>query len=341
MPWSRGHPRNGTNYKSHMRNRRCYRWPAWRVGLKQEDLFDDLYDRFNTTSIRILDPEAFHKDVYEVARRSSSKDVFYARLRWRMEYRLAELQCFAWALRYMFFPGGHQQLNPHQSLACHKVMTCPSMDSLVAFLSTFVSRNRFGQLPSESKHASRLNAKHKGPFFFGRASVPSNGPGPTSNTTEQAATPAHEEERQSPPTTSSNKRSWRTTDFDETGHDTRGQTKRQRTDMDALNVSNHILIGTKNSGLITTTTPVDNDIQKEDTPWPASNTTERAASPPGQEERPRPPARSSNKRSWQNTHVDETCHDARAQTKRRRTDTDASNISDHILRELLYTTPLL
>lgn len=111
--------------------------------------------------------------------------------------------------------------------------------------------------------------------------------------------------------------------------------------MEALNVSNHILIGTKNSGLITTTTPVDNDIQKEDTPGPASNTTERAASPPGQEERPRAPARSSNKRSWQNTDVDETCHDARAQTKRRRTDTDASNIGDHILRELLYTTPLL
>lgn len=149
MPWAQGLPKYKVNYTPFKRNQRSWRWPAWRVGLKQEDFFDDLYDRFNMTSIRILEPEAFLWDVRELAQRSSNKDEFYARLRWRMEYRLAELQCFASRLKYMFFPAGYNQLDPHQSLACHRALGYPSVDLLVAFFAAFVTRDRRGQLPSE------------------------------------------------------------------------------------------------------------------------------------------------------------------------------------------------
>ncbi|KAL2159356.1 hypothetical protein VTH06DRAFT_2359 [Thermothelomyces fergusii] len=69
----------------------CWTWPFWKFGLKKDDLFGTLHDRYNTFSSPILDPEAFHHDVYEIAQQADSTDEFHRLLNSRKEQRLREL----------------------------------------------------------------------------------------------------------------------------------------------------------------------------------------------------------------------------------------------------------
>lgn len=47
------------------------------VGVDEADLFGDLHERFNTVPMFIQDPQAFHRDVSELALRASNKADFY------------------------------------------------------------------------------------------------------------------------------------------------------------------------------------------------------------------------------------------------------------------------
>ncbi|KAK4249258.1 hypothetical protein C7999DRAFT_12903 [Corynascus novoguineensis] len=69
----------------------CWTWPFWKFGLKKDDLFGSLHDRYNTIPSPILDPEAFHHDVYEISQQASSTDEFHRLLNARKEQRLREL----------------------------------------------------------------------------------------------------------------------------------------------------------------------------------------------------------------------------------------------------------
>ncbi|KAL2168331.1 hypothetical protein VTG60DRAFT_7375 [Thermothelomyces hinnuleus] len=69
----------------------CWTWPFWKFGLKKDDLFGTLHDRYNTFASPILDPEAFHHDVYEISQQANSTDEFHRLLNARKEQRLREL----------------------------------------------------------------------------------------------------------------------------------------------------------------------------------------------------------------------------------------------------------
>lgn len=69
----------------------CWSWPHWKFGLKRDDLFTKLHDQYNTFPSAILDPEAFHHDVYEISNDATSSDDFHRRLQDRKEQRLREL----------------------------------------------------------------------------------------------------------------------------------------------------------------------------------------------------------------------------------------------------------
>ncbi|ENH61617.1 hypothetical protein FOC1_g10016438 [Fusarium oxysporum f. sp. cubense race 1] len=43
-------------------------WPAWKFGMKRDDLFHTLHEKYNTFTFNLQDPEAFHHDVYEISR---------------------------------------------------------------------------------------------------------------------------------------------------------------------------------------------------------------------------------------------------------------------------------
>lgn len=69
----------------------CWSWPHWKFGLKRDDLFTTLQDQYNTVTLAIQDPEAFHHDVYEISNEASSTDEFHRLLRNRKDQRIREL----------------------------------------------------------------------------------------------------------------------------------------------------------------------------------------------------------------------------------------------------------
>ncbi|KAL7620859.1 hypothetical protein AAE478_009857 [Parahypoxylon ruwenzoriense] len=66
-------------------------WPAWKFGMKREELFTKLHDQYNTIAFSIQDPEAFHHDVYEISNTASTADEFHRLLADRKQLRLNEL----------------------------------------------------------------------------------------------------------------------------------------------------------------------------------------------------------------------------------------------------------
>ncbi|POR33168.1 Uncharacterized protein TPAR_06639 [Tolypocladium paradoxum] len=66
-------------------------WPAWKFGMKRDDLFTTLHDRYNTFSYTLQDPEAFHHDVYEISRDADTSEQFHRLMADRQQQRLREL----------------------------------------------------------------------------------------------------------------------------------------------------------------------------------------------------------------------------------------------------------
>lgn len=70
---------------------RGWSWPAWKFGLKRDDLFTTLHDQYNTFASSIQDPEAFHHDVWEISNTAATEHEFRQLLADRKEQRLREL----------------------------------------------------------------------------------------------------------------------------------------------------------------------------------------------------------------------------------------------------------
>ncbi|GAO13713.1 uncharacterized protein UV8b_01647 [Ustilaginoidea virens] len=66
-------------------------WPAWKFGMKRDDLFTTLHDQYNTIPYSLQDPEAFHLDVYEISRDADTVDKFHQMMADRRLMRLREL----------------------------------------------------------------------------------------------------------------------------------------------------------------------------------------------------------------------------------------------------------
>ncbi|KJZ76109.1 hypothetical protein HIM_04565 [Hirsutella minnesotensis 3608] len=66
-------------------------WPAWKFGMRRDDLFTTLHDRYNTFTFTLQDPEAFHHDVYEISRDADTADQFHRLMADRQQLRRREL----------------------------------------------------------------------------------------------------------------------------------------------------------------------------------------------------------------------------------------------------------
>ncbi|OAA31974.1 hypothetical protein AAL_01306 [Moelleriella libera RCEF 2490] len=69
----------------------AWTWPAWKFGMKRDDLFSSLHDQYNTFSFNIQDIEAFHHDVSEISRDADTADEFHRMMAERRQMRLHEL----------------------------------------------------------------------------------------------------------------------------------------------------------------------------------------------------------------------------------------------------------
>lgn len=67
-------------------------WPSHKFALPLDDLFGSLYTQYNTVTIPIQDPEAFHHDVYETCTVATTALEFHTLLAERRKVRLEELR---------------------------------------------------------------------------------------------------------------------------------------------------------------------------------------------------------------------------------------------------------
>ncbi|RSL68347.1 hypothetical protein CEP54_002887 [Fusarium duplospermum] len=140
MPW-RKPPR--VNFEEQAE----YRWPFWKVDLDEDDLFGDLHERFNTVPMFIQDPDAFHHDVNEIARRALDKEDFYARLQKRRDQRLDELKDMQDKIG-VFHLSGYTRLAENQRFHRLRLQRYASLDCLVAFCASLLAPNEKGMMPS-------------------------------------------------------------------------------------------------------------------------------------------------------------------------------------------------
>jgi hypothetical protein len=66
-------------------------WQAWKFGMKREDLYTKLQDQYNTVTLSIQDPDAFHHDVCEISKTAADLNEFHHMLEERKQLRLQQL----------------------------------------------------------------------------------------------------------------------------------------------------------------------------------------------------------------------------------------------------------
>ncbi|KAK7424281.1 hypothetical protein QQX98_000549 [Neonectria punicea] len=136
MPWRKTPPQQAE-----------YRWPFWKLGLEEDDLFGDLHERFNTVPMFIQDPDAFHHDVNKIACQAADKEEFYARLQKRRDQRLDELTDMEDKIG-VFHLSGYNRLNDNQRFHRFRLERYASLDCLVAFCASLLAPNKKGMMPS-------------------------------------------------------------------------------------------------------------------------------------------------------------------------------------------------
>ncbi|KAK0661645.1 hypothetical protein QBC41DRAFT_33906 [Cercophora samala] len=115
----------------------CWSWPHWKFGLRRDDLFTKLHDQYNTVATPILDPEAFHHDVYEISNEASTADEFHSLLRERKQQRMRELNdsLESAALEIIANPS---LIGTDQWQHAVQLFRSKSLDSLVRYFSSYL-----------------------------------------------------------------------------------------------------------------------------------------------------------------------------------------------------------
>lgn len=112
-------------------------WPAWKFGMKREDLYSKLHDQYNTITSSIQDPEAFHHDVCEISHAASNPDEFHRLLADRKEQRLRELNesLESASVEIIANPA---LMGTHQWQYALQLFRTKSLDSLVSYFSSYL-----------------------------------------------------------------------------------------------------------------------------------------------------------------------------------------------------------
>ncbi|KAL2270769.1 hypothetical protein VTJ83DRAFT_140 [Remersonia thermophila] len=112
-------------------------WPFWKFGLKKDDLFGSLHERYNTVPSPILDPQAFHHDVYEISHQARNADEFHRLLQARKQQRLHELNetLESAALEII---GNPSLIGTDQWVHAVQLFRTKSLDSLVRYYASYL-----------------------------------------------------------------------------------------------------------------------------------------------------------------------------------------------------------
>jgi hypothetical protein len=117
-------------------------WPAWKFGMKRDDLFGRLHDQYNTFPSTIQDPEAFHHDVYEISHVAADQDDFHRRLAERQVQRLGELNA-SLELAAIEIIGNPKLIGTEQWQYALQLFRTKSLDSLVRYFMSYLPEGHF------------------------------------------------------------------------------------------------------------------------------------------------------------------------------------------------------
>lgn len=112
-------------------------WPYWKFGLQREDLETKLHDQYNTFSLAILDPEAFHHDVYELANKAKTTDEFHELLAERKQLRVRELNESLESAAFEII-GNPTLIGTDQWQHAVQLFRTRSLDSLVRYFASYL-----------------------------------------------------------------------------------------------------------------------------------------------------------------------------------------------------------
>lgn len=112
-------------------------WPYWKFGLQREDLETKLHDQYNTFSLAILDPEAFHHDVYELAHRATTADELHQLLAERKQLRVRELNESLESAAFEII-GNPSLIGTDQWQHAVQLFRTRSLDSLVRYFASYL-----------------------------------------------------------------------------------------------------------------------------------------------------------------------------------------------------------
>ncbi|KAK4203948.1 hypothetical protein QBC40DRAFT_273645 [Triangularia verruculosa] len=115
----------------------CWSWPHWKFGLRRDDLFTKLHDQYNTVPTPILDPEAFHHDVYEISNEASTADEFHSLLRQRKQQRMRELNDSLESAAFEII-ANPSLIGTDQWQHAVQLFRTKSLDSLVRYFSSYL-----------------------------------------------------------------------------------------------------------------------------------------------------------------------------------------------------------
>lgn len=117
-------------------------WPAWKFGMKRDDLNTTLHDKYNTLTLPIQDPEAFHHDVYELSQQAASADEFHGLMAERQQQRIRELtqSMESMAVEIIANPA---LIGTEQWQHALQLFRCKSYDSIVRYFSSYLPEGYF------------------------------------------------------------------------------------------------------------------------------------------------------------------------------------------------------
>ncbi|RYP15368.1 hypothetical protein DL765_005759 [Monosporascus sp. GIB2] len=140
-------------------------WPAWKFGMKREELFTTLHDRYNTVTFSVQDPEAFHHDVYEISNVATTPVEFHRLLSDRKEQRIRELNGSLESASFEII-SNPSLIGTQQWQYAVQLFRTRSLDSLVRYFASYLP-NDHPWYHSGEHTTSDQSTDSTGTSFFG------------------------------------------------------------------------------------------------------------------------------------------------------------------------------
>ncbi|KAH7191283.1 hypothetical protein DER44DRAFT_107033 [Fusarium oxysporum] len=131
-------------------------WPAWKFGMKQEDVFTKLHDQYNTYTIPIQDVEAFYCDIAEISYEAQSTAEFHHLANHRRQQRLSELNKSLESASLEII-GNPKLIKMPQWEHAVRLFQTNSLDSLVRYFASYLPTDHIWHPPCQD---SALAATH-------------------------------------------------------------------------------------------------------------------------------------------------------------------------------------